>query len=334
MLVLTLTSIYAGWRRRFLYRRCLAAPSRALILRYHSVGDPSRVGAYLDPGLSLPAERFREHLAILRKRFLFALPHQIRALRERPADAPRAVVITFDDGYRDNHDEALPLLREAGACAAFYVTTGALTSGHGLWISELFRLVPALPAGPLGIPGFADLEASNEPARRTPLRRALTRRLAALTQSAREAALDALANRAAVPRGAGLAETFMTPAHLRALAAAGMTVGAHTRSHPHLDLLPAEHHAAEVSGSRRDLEEILGDTIDSFAYPNPGGGGEALPPARASVERAGFRTAMTSTPAPLNGSSDLLRLPRVGVYAGAQERQLFALLASLPEQAA
>ena len=80
----------------------------------------------------------------------------------------------------------------------------------------------------------------------------------------------------------------MTPAHLRRMRQAGMGIGAHTRSHPHLDRLPPELHAEEVSGSRADLEQILEEPVTDFAYPNPGGGGEALPPARASVEKAGL----------------------------------------------
>jgi hypothetical protein len=63
-----------------------------------------------------------------------------------------------------------------------------------------------------------------------------------------------------------------------------------------------------------------------FAYPNPGGSGLAGDTARASVARAGFRSAVTSQSAPLTAGSDPLRLPRIGVFAGSQQRTLFAVL--------
>ncbi|NJN65095.1 MAG: polysaccharide deacetylase family protein, partial [Acidobacteria bacterium] len=125
-------------------RRPLARVDPALSLR----GCALRSRHLLDPGLSVTPERFREQVRALARRFRFALPHQVPALLEREAAAPsreRVAVITFDDGYRDNHDLAAPILRDEGAVAAFYVTTTPLTSGHGLWISELYRLVPRLP---------------------------------------------------------------------------------------------------------------------------------------------------------------------------------------------
>ncbi len=321
-----LRSIWASWRRRRLYRRCLEAP--ALVLRYHSVGDPARVREYLDPGLSVPPERFAAQLALLGRRFEFRTLDELEPLLDGSAAGDRpAVFVTFDDGYRDNHDVALPLLRAAGARATFYVTTGPLASGRGLWISELYRLVPRLPAGPLELDvEGGPLDVPADPAARTPVRRTLTRRLAAMTAADRERALDRMAGAAGVPRGEGLAGSFMTPDQLRALRAAGMLVGAHTRSHPHLALLEPAAHADEVAGSRRDLEAILGEPVEHFAYPNPGGGGAVPDAARTSAAAAGFRTAVTSRPGPLVPGADRLRLPRVGVYAGRQQELLFGLI--------
>jgi peptidoglycan/xylan/chitin deacetylase (PgdA/CDA1 family) len=329
----TLRTVYASLRRRLRYRRCLAASSGVIVLRYHSVGEPADVRAYLDPGLSLAPQSFRAQIRALARRFEVLAPGDVPRRAARPAVRGRAVVLTFDDGYRDNHDVALPILREEGVPAAFYVTTGPLSSGRGLWISELFRLVSRLPAGPLASPGAGPemVVPAEGGAARTPLRRALTRRLSPLPAPAREAFLDALAERAGVGRGEGLARSFMTPDHLRALRRAGMTVGAHTRSHPHLNELPREHHSGEVHGSREDLEAILGEPVPHFAYPNPGGQRGVDPAARASVAEAGFETAMTSVTAPIDASTDPLAIPRIGVYPGAQATLLFRVLDALPE---
>ena len=112
----------------------------------------------------------------------------------------------------------------------------------------------------------------------------------------------------------------------RAMRAAGMAIGAHSRTHPHLDRLPVEHHPDEVGGSRQDLEQVLGEPVPHFAWPNPSGGGTVNDTARAAAMRAGFLTAVTSVPGPITPDVDWLKLPRLGVYAGEQERLLFRLL--------
>ncbi|MCU0232283.1 MAG: polysaccharide deacetylase family protein [Acidobacteria bacterium] len=309
-------------RRGLLYRSCLAAPARTVVLRYHSIGEASAVAGYLDPGLSLEPRRFAEQLSLL------GSCCQVIGVDELPerlaGSGPRrlAVALTFDDGYRDNHDEAMPRLVAAGLRATFYVTTTPLRSGRGLWISELWRLVPRLPAGEVDLQdGAAPITVPSAP-ERTGLRRHLTARLAALAAAERDAALDRLAGAAGRPRGDGLAESFMRPEHVTGLRAAGMAVGAHTRSHPHLDRLDPQAHDDEVAGARDDLERLLAEPIRHFAYPNPGGTGTRSATARESVRRAGFETAVTSMAAPAGATTDRLQIPRLGVYPPS-ERQLF-----------
>jgi peptidoglycan/xylan/chitin deacetylase (PgdA/CDA1 family) len=323
---LGLRRIYAAFRRRSIYRRALASPARVVVLRYHAVGAPGEVGRYLDPGLSVTPERFRAQIRFLASRFLIGSPDELPALIGRGPTAPLAAILTFDDGYRDNHDVALPILREEGVQAAFFVTTGPLASRRGLWISELWRLSAALPPGPADLPEDAPRTVPAGPGERRAWRRAMTAWLSAAPAAAREAALDALAARAGVQRGEGLAESFLQPGQVRAMHHAGMTIGAHTRSHPHLDRLDPAEHAEEVSGARQDLEALLGAPVRHFAYPNPGGGGPVGAAARAAVERAGFSAAFTSIPDPMRVAPDALRLPRLGVYAGDQERVLFDVL--------
>jgi peptidoglycan/xylan/chitin deacetylase (PgdA/CDA1 family) len=322
-----LSSLYVGWRRWRLYHRCLSPPCSLVLLRYHSVAEPSEVSAYLDPDMSVSPDRFREHVAFLRERFDLIGMDEVPSLLGSTRRARRALAITFDDGYRDNHDCALPILADLGAVATFYVTTGPLSSRRGLWISELWRIVPRLPAGPLELASGVRLEVPRDRPDRLALRRTLTSWLAALSEEKREEGLDRLAEVSSLGRGEGLSDSFMTAEQVRTLRRSGMTIGAHTRSHPHLDRLSPEAHAAEVSGSRQDLEAILDEQVVHFAYPNPGGGGRFGDDARAAVADAGFQTAVTSKAAPLEEGTDPLRLPRLGVYGGPQWRSLARCLA-------
>jgi peptidoglycan/xylan/chitin deacetylase (PgdA/CDA1 family) len=296
------------------------------VLRYHSVASPDVASRYLDPGLSIAPERFRAQLRTLKRGFRFVLPEEFPSLIAGKAANQAAVAITFDDGFRDNHDVALPILLEEGAVAAFYVTTAPLDGETSFWISELWRLVPRLPGGASGLSPPAPQRVPDDPAERGGLRKELTRWMSALSATERDAALDVLADRAGVARAEGLERAFLTPDRLRTMRSAGMAIGAHTRTHPHLDLLDPRWHEEELEVSRGHLEEILGEPVLDFAYPNPGGRRQRLDVARESVRRAGYRTAVTSVSGPISRQTDLLRVPRLGVYPGEQERILFSVL--------
>jgi len=297
-----------------------------IILRYHSIGDPSNVGHYLSPGLCITPERFRFHVRFLVQNFQVVLLDQIPSLVSKETRTRATVAITFDDGFRDNHDIALPILLEEGAVATFFICTQPFSSGRGLWFSELWRLVFELPEGPLDLPPAAPSTVRKGYQGRNKLYRDLTIWLSGVPVQEREDVLDQLARLADVPRGAGLENSFLAPKHVKAMRRAGMTIGAHTRSHPHLDRLDPIYHDEEVIGGRKDLEEMLGETVHHFTYPNPGGGGVVLPAVRRTTAKAGFLTAGTSAARSIEEKVDLLRLPRIGVYPGEPERLLFRIL--------
>jgi peptidoglycan/xylan/chitin deacetylase (PgdA/CDA1 family) len=239
------------------------------------------------------------------------------------------VLITFDDGYIDNYETAAPILAEERARAAFYIATRPLKAGSWLWTSELWRLLPRLPVGDIAIVPDQVVTIPSDKMERQKVGRRLTVLLSAMSDEQRDGVLMELWHRCGLTRGDGLEGTFVTPQHVRDMRAAGMTIGAHTRSHPQLDLLPPEFREAELDGSRTDLEGILQEPVSHLAYPNPGGNGTIAPPVRNVAERCGFQTAVTSVTGQIAPETDLLRLPRLGVYAGAQEQLLFDTLRQL-----
>ncbi|MEM7052378.1 MAG: polysaccharide deacetylase family protein [Acidobacteriota bacterium] len=94
---------------------------------------------------------------------------------------------------------------------------------------------------------------------------------------------------------------------LRRLAAAGIEIGAHSRSHPRLDQLPAADLQAEIAGCRRDLETLLGEPVESFCYPY----GRLDPASRAAVAAAGFTSAVSIHGFPHAHRRDRLAFPRM-----------------------
>jgi peptidoglycan/xylan/chitin deacetylase (PgdA/CDA1 family) len=84
-------------------------------------------------------------------------------------------------------------------------------------------------------------------------------------------------------------QNFMTVQQLKTMMAAGMTIGGHSRSHPALTGLDTAHRWDEIAASKNWLQERLGVTIDTFAYPY----GSYSSGVAALVKAAGYRTART-----------------------------------------
>jgi peptidoglycan/xylan/chitin deacetylase (PgdA/CDA1 family) len=104
---------------------------------YHYVSEPPPGADAYRKDLSVTPAQFREHLAYLADAgytavtlddLLYALA-QGRALPEKP------VIITFDDGYRDNYENAFPALREAGVAATFFIITDFITEERPEYMS-------------------------------------------------------------------------------------------------------------------------------------------------------------------------------------------------------
>jgi peptidoglycan/xylan/chitin deacetylase (PgdA/CDA1 family) len=102
---------------RLLHR--LTGPGRSIrvISLYHSVG--------VDAPHSLPTAAFHRHLDFLRRQFTVVKLSELAETMATQPDA-RVACITFDDGYADNYEVALPLLESLGLKATFFVTTGYL----------------------------------------------------------------------------------------------------------------------------------------------------------------------------------------------------------------
>lgn len=119
-----------------------------LILNYHRIGYPQK--SDFDRNLwSATPEDFDAQLAILQRSFdVIGPPDLDRALNDRHS---RAVMITFDDGYRDNYTHAFASLQRHGLTATFFITTGFLDAHQIPWWDEIAWMVrnsslPRLPA--------------------------------------------------------------------------------------------------------------------------------------------------------------------------------------------
>jgi peptidoglycan/xylan/chitin deacetylase (PgdA/CDA1 family) len=235
-------------------------------LAYHRIGDPA--GSPFDHGLwSATPDAFDQQVRFLTRHFDVIGPDDLEtALRRRRG---RYVLITFDDGYRDNYEHAFPILRSHAAGGLFFVTTGFLDRPGLSWWDEIAWMVrtsprPGLPAGP-----WLPAPVPFDPPDRGRAICTLLSRFKQLPTADTPAYLDFLADATGRGRYAGpdADQMWMTWDMVREMAAGGMWVGGHTVTHPVLGRADRARQEEEILRCGRRLEQELGRPMRSFSYP-------------------------------------------------------------------
>lgn len=275
---------------------------RPLVLGYHRVVEDFDAAAATDmSSMLISTAMFERHLDLVGRRFKFVGLDEVgEAVRNGvPFDQPVAAV-TFDDGYQDVYENAMPLLKRKGIPAAVFVVTDLV--GRAAWQAhdKLYHLVekafaqwgdprPRLHGvlADLGLPASHILRDRN--ATRTPL---LT--VSALLPNLSRVDAGRVMNRLEWLVGNGFVnvpQTMSWPV-LKQLRRDGFIVGSHTRTHVSLPMEPLDSAENELAESKRVLERQLGASIDHFAYP----GGQFTPRVVDVLEQCGYRYAYTACP--------------------------------------
>jgi len=307
---------------------------RALVLRYHAVTDDARDVNYATPDICLPVAAFRLQMAFAKRAYtVVPLEDMVDALAGARELPPRALAITFDDGYADNHRLAMPVLAELGLPATIYVATESLDGGRPLWMSAVRALVLAARMPALEVPGLPPVTLGAMGDRGAAVR-SLTRALVPLASADRAARLESAAAAAGVDLRRELAGVMLTWRQVRELAAAGWSIGAHTATHLNVALAAPADAEAEIATSRDAVSAAIGSPVRHFAYPNAGGQHRYFGPEVTSIlRRLDFRSAVTSKRGVLRPGIDPFIVPRLGVsprlapvveLAAALERQRLA----------
>ncbi len=257
----------------------------SVFLFHHVVRD---VSVHLNDDLYVSAGFLEAWLIALRRARVdvISLDEAVERIRDpgRGRAGRRFVVITFDDGYADNFECALPVLERLEAPFTVYVTTDLVEGGGRLWWIGLERLIEendVVDVAPMGrrfpTASFREkadaLEAVTrwvwtDVGRRAPRLRAVFERHG-LSSSA-----------------AGLSREQLRVLGRHPLA----TIGGHTSGHAWLAGLSEPEAYREMSDNKTFLENVCGRPVDHFAYPHGAGGAREA----ALAERAGFETAVTN----------------------------------------
>jgi peptidoglycan/xylan/chitin deacetylase (PgdA/CDA1 family) len=291
------------------------------ILTYHRVmpeNDP------LLPFDQMDAICFDKQMSAVSEHFnVLPLGDAVDMLRQNKLPR-RALSITFDDGYLDNHSVAWPILRHYGLPATFFVSTAYLNGG--LMFNDVLTEALRRANGDridlswlgLGVRSVADNE------KKCALNTDLVKAVKYMTADDRQLACDRVWSQ--IAGDAARPWLMMAPDHIRDLASVGMTIGGHTHTHPILNRISLADARQDIVDNRESLRDITGRYPDLFAYPNGKPGTDYANEHVQLVKELGYGAAVTTACGVASPHADLFQLPRFSPWNHTSTRFVLHLL--------
>lgn len=247
-----------GWR--------MSAPSRrrgVVVLAYHRITDGPT------PFDGLPLSLFREQMAWIRRQCTPVWPEEIFDAARRADRIRPPVVVTFDDGYRDYHDRAYPVLQELKIPATVFVSTDFMDHGGLLWTEQVGWAAAMTKKTEARLPwDESHVHSLRNTEERSRFAQACKAHLKALPDAERRAALDLLlAQLEAGDAEAALGRQMLSWDEVRATRE-GTRYGGHSHTHPILSRLGPEEMEYEIRTCRDRIAAETGEAPRTFAYPN------------------------------------------------------------------
>jgi peptidoglycan/xylan/chitin deacetylase (PgdA/CDA1 family) len=302
-------------------------PSRALMNLLSPGGLHNRLSVLIyhrvlsEPDSLFPengnAETFDHQIGQLADCFkIIPLLDAVHGLRQGKLP-PRAACITFDDGYADNAEVALPILQKYGVSATFFVSTSFLNGGR-MWNDTVIELIRRAPGDMLDLSkmGLGRFEIGTIQQRRQAIHDVLGE-LKYLPLESRRARIEAMCAIIPVIPSSNL---MMTSDQVRALHNAGMEIGGHTVNHPILARMENNAARTEIADGKEMLEDIIRVPVRLFAYPNGKPGQDYLSDHVRMVRDLGFDAAVSTAHGAARTGTDLYQLPRFTPWDRSQIR--------------
>jgi peptidoglycan/xylan/chitin deacetylase (PgdA/CDA1 family) len=287
-------------------------PGFLRVLTYHRVDEPMH-RPWLDPGLiSASPKDFAKQMKYLATHCQMVTPSDVLAAaksRNKKDLPPRAVLVTFDDAYCDFEEQAWPILKRYKIPATLFVPTGYPDQPEQtFWWDDLYHALhsthrrEALET-PIGTVSLSNIVSRNQAYQRLKNYIKMLEHAEALGRVrdlCRELGVQPSTNR------------VLGWDSLRKMSREGLTLGAHTRTHPLLNRISLDQARKEVIGSYEDLNYEIGFALPIFAYPS----GQFSNDVVSMLEQEGFSLAFT-TKRGINNINHMnpLRIQRINVGA-------------------
>jgi len=290
------------------------------VLTYHRVADLSGDELFDPEVVDATTAQFDAQMALVAEHFQVVSIDDLIA-HSRGASLPaNPCLITFDDGYLDCHDNALPILRRHGLSAVFFIATDYVEERRVYWWDRIQYLVRRSSRSSIEL-RYPKAEVISLDS----IERA-THRLLRIVKDTRGLALDRFLSELATAADVAWSddietkmanELVMTWDQIRSMREQGMEIQSHTRTHRVLHTVDESELEDELYGSRLVLERELGERVAALAYP-VGKPIKDRPALVEAVRAAGYEIGFSNlTGVARQGRSlDRFDVPRIGMDRG------------------
>jgi len=256
---------YSGFTR---LAEAVPGPPLLLILNYHRIGDA--VQTLYDSGtFSCTVDELDWQVRYLKRNFpIVTLDQAADIVHGRSAPSKTSVLITFDDGYRDNYDAAFPVFAKHQVSASFFLPTSYIGTGYLPWWDLIAYIVKTSRESRIALTYPESVEFDVTPAHRAHSIMGILKLFKRPSMTDTERFISELETVCGSVRPAESAERcFLNWDEAREMHRGGMCFGSHTHTHEILGKLPYERQLEELETSRAIMERELEQNIDSLAYP-------------------------------------------------------------------
>jgi peptidoglycan/xylan/chitin deacetylase (PgdA/CDA1 family) len=249
--------------------RLISPGASAAILMYHSVmPDPAAQGDSLG-GIVHSEEQFRAQMDLLRRDYHpISLDDVVKKLKTGEPSPKHSVVVTFDDGYADNFEVAMPILNQLGIPATFYVTVDCVEQRRLPWPS---RLRYAFRRTEFSV--WIDRRGNSWPLQNFDSREraylASCDECCQLSGQPQEEYVRRVEKQFGTAVSADSGSLMMNYEQIRSLHRNGHIVGSHTMTHPNMAYIGEHDAKTELAESKQRLEQALQAPVGHFSYPCP-----------------------------------------------------------------
>ena len=258
---------------------------RVPVLSYHRVNDDG------DPFFpAMPTAVFERQMAYVARAYRVLGLEEMLDRLDRGGMPGRALVVTFDDGYRDNLTHAAPILARHRIAATVFLSTGFIGTAAAPWFDRVADAFKTTRAASFAAPWGAVFPLGSRAERLAALH-ACRAHLKRVPHDALERTADGIG--AALSAGAAPKSAMLGWDDVHALRGLGWSIGAHTVTHPILSEMDDTAAAREIGDSRRMIQTQCGILPRAFAYPN-GQPGDYTETTMRLVREAGFDCALTT----------------------------------------
>ena len=291
--------------------RLVSSDASAAILMYHSVMASSVEHADFLGGIVHSETEFRAQMQILSREYhAVSLDKLVDILKAGEEIPKRSVVVTFDDGYTDNYEVAMPILNEVGIPATFYITVDCVERRKLPWPSRL-RFAFRKTERAAWIDGHRKSWSLQDFDSRERAFLASCNDCCQLSDQAQEDLVRCVEERlqAAAPDNAG--SLMMNYDQIRGLVQHGHIVGSHTMTHPNMAYITEDEAKIELSESKQRLERQLNAAVTHFSYPCPAMTPHWSEQTVAQTRAVGYDSAVTTNGGVTHTGDNLLSLKRI-----------------------